>query len=182
MTLFHTHVVDSVPVAVSGGKGTNEFLGKAPAQIAPVKGNVSFAKATNAPYTHRVGNVGDTPLRFIGAEVKTASEFPGVPAVLDSVVGHKLMLENDRVKVYRVSIDPKQITGLRARTLPWLRITVSPSTISVNALRKNPEIVETKSGDFRWHEGATNQSIENIGSTPYEAIEIEWKTVTPTRG
>jgi len=175
LTLFHTHSFDNVVVVVSGGKGTNEFLGKAPIETAPVTGDARFAKATNAPYTHRVGNVGTTPLRFIAAEVKAPSESPGVPAALDAVPGHKLVVENDRVKVYRVSVDPKQATGIRSRALPWLRVSVSQSTISVQGPGKNPETLETKPGDYRWHEGATTDSIENIGSTKYEAIEIEWK-------
>ena len=172
LTLFHTHSVDSVAVAIHSGKGTNEFLGKAPVDITPVTGNAGFSKAT---YTHRVGNVGTTPLRFVGAEVKAPSEALGVPATLDALPGHKLVLENDRVKVYRVSIDPKQATGIRSRTLPWLRISVSQSTISVQGPGQNPETLDTKPGDYRWHEGATAQSLENLGSTKYEAVEIEWK-------
>ena len=172
LTQFHTHSVDSVGVVINGGKGTNEFLGKTPIEFTAVAGNAGFTKAT---YTHRVGNVGTSPLRFVGAEVKAPAESPGVSAILDAVPGHKLVLENDRVKVYRVSIDPKQATGIRSRTLPWLGISVSQSTISVQGPGKNVEIIETKPGDYRWHEGATAQSLENIGSTTYEAIEIEWK-------
>jgi len=172
LTLFHTHSFDSVSVPISGGKGTNEFLGKAPVDTTPVRGNAGFNKAT---YTHRVGNIGTTPLRFVGAEIKAPSDSPGVPAILDAVPGHKLVLENDRVKVYRLSIDPKQATGIRSRTRPWLRISVSQSTIAVKESGKNQETLETKPGDYRWHDGATAQSLENIGSTPYEAIEIEWK-------
>lgn len=175
LTLFHTHAVDNVVVVLSGGKGTNEIQGKPPIQIAPITGAASFNKATNTPYTHRVGNVGTTPLRFIAAEVKASSDSPGVPAALDALPGHKLVVENDLVKVYRVSIDPKQVTGIRSRTLPWLRISVSQSTISIQEPGKNPETLETKPGDYRWHEGTTTQSLENIGATTFEAIEIEWK-------
>ena len=175
LTLFHTHSVDSVTVIVSGGKGTTEILGKPPIQIAPVTGNANFNRATNDPYTHRVGNIGATPLRFVVAEIKTPSESPDVPATLDTVPGHQLMVENDRVKVYRVSIDPKQSTGIRTRTLPWLRISVLQSTIAVQETGKNSETMETRPGDYRWHEGATSQSLENIGATTYQAIEIEWK-------
>ena len=175
LTLFHTHSFDIVTVVVSGGNGTGEIQGKPPMQFAAINGQVTFNKAMNAPYTHRVGNVGTTPLRFIAAEVKAPSESPGVPAALDAVPGYKLVVENDRVKVYRVSVDPKQATGIRSRTLPWLRVSVSQSTISVQGPGKNPETLETKPGDYRWHEGATTDSIENIGLTKYEAIEIEWK-------
>jgi hypothetical protein len=175
LSLFHTHSVDNVVVTVSGGKGTNEVLGKSATETAPVTGNVSFNKATNAPYTHRVGSIGITPLRFIASEVKAPSESPGAPAVLDAVPGHKLVLENDLVKVYRVNIDPKQSTGIRSRTLPWLRVSVSQSTISVRGSGMNAETLETKTGDYRWHEGPTIDSLENVGTTAYEAIEIEWK-------
>jgi quercetin dioxygenase-like cupin family protein len=175
LTLFHTHSFDNVFVVVSGGKGTNEIPGKPPTEFAVPTGVAGFSKATNAPYTHRVGNVGTTPLRFVVAEVLASSSSPGVPAVLDAVPGHKLVVENERVKVYRVSVDPKQSTGPRARTLPWLRISISQTTISVQEKEKSAETLETKTGDFRWHEGVTNQSLENVGATPYEAIEIEWK-------
>lgn len=96
-------------------------------------------------------------------------------APLDRLPGHRLLVDNERVKVYRVSIDPKQSTKSRSRTLPWLRISVSETTISVQERGKPAETLETRSGDFRWHEGATNDSIRNVGSTTYDAIEIEWK-------
>ena len=174
LTLFHTHAADNVTVVISGGKGT-ELAGKPVIQIAPVTGNASFSRGTATPYTHRVGNVGTTPLRFVVTEIKAQSDSPGTPAALDAVPGHKLMLENERVKVYRVTIDPKQSTGIRARTLPWARVSVSPGAIAVQESGKDSVTVELQSGDYRWHEGATSQSLENIGAATYEAIEIEWK-------
>jgi len=175
ITLFHTHSFDNVAVTVSGGKLRNEIPGEAPTERVPPTGNIAFAKGTNAPYTHRIANIGATPLRFVVPEVLASSPSPGTPAALDAVPGHKLVLENDRVKVYRVSIDPKQVTGIRSRTLPWVRISISQSTISIHEPGKTPEILETKPGDYRWHEGGTTDSLENIGSTRYEAAEIEWK-------
>jgi len=166
---------DNVTVVASGGKGTNEIQGMPPKQFAPINGQVFFNKATNAPFTHRLGNVGTTPLRFIAVEVLTSSASRGIPATLDTIPGHKLVLENDLMKVYRVSVDPKQSTGVRSRTLPWLRMSVSQSTISIQEPGKNADTLEAKPGDYRWHEGATTQSLENIGSTSYEAIEIELK-------
>ncbi len=90
LTLFHTHSVDNISVVVSGGKGTNEIQGKPMMQTAPVTGAAGFNKATNAPLTHRVGNVGTTPLRFVVAEINAPSDSPGVPAALDAVPGHRL--------------------------------------------------------------------------------------------
>jgi len=175
LTLFHTHSFDNVVVVASGGNGTSEIQGKPPMQFAAINGQVTFNKAINAPYTHRVGNVGMTPLRFIAVEVLASPASKGVPATLDNIPGHKLVLENDVMKVYRLSVDPKQSVGARSRTLPWLRISASQSTISIQEPGKNPETLETKPGDYRWYEGPTTDSIENVGSTKYEAIEIELK-------
>jgi len=99
----------------------------------------------------------------------------GSGAARRAVEGKVLERFIERVKVYRVTVNPKQATGIRSRTLPWLRVSVSQGTILVKGPGGNPETLETKPGDFRWHEGATTQSIENVGSTVYEAIEIEWK-------
>jgi hypothetical protein len=174
-TLFHTHSFDSITIVMVGGKVRTEMLGKPAMDTSPPSGFVGFSKATNAPYTHRIENTGSTPLRFVVPEVLSPASSPGVPAALSSVPGHQLALENDRVKVYRVSIDPNQSTGNRSRTLPWLRVSMTESLISVEGPNKSPETLETKPGDYRWHEGATTDSTKNIGSTKYEAIEIEWK-------
>lgn len=173
--LFHKHSFDNVTIVASGGTGINEIVGLTHQPFIIPTGLAMFARGTNSPYTHRIKNVGTTPLRFIAVEVLTSASPPGVPAVLDAVPGHKLVIENDRVKVYQVSVDPKQSTGVRSRTSQWMRISVSPATISVQEQGKSAETLETKTGDFRWHEGATNQSIENVGSTTYVAYEIEWK-------
>jgi hypothetical protein len=85
------------------------------------------------------------------------------------------VLENDLVKIYRISIDPKQTTGIRSRTLPYLRISISQSMISIHEPGKTPKTVQTRPGDYRWHEGGTTDSIENVGSATYEATEIELK-------
>jgi len=175
VTLFHTHSFDTVNVTVSDGKGINEFPGKPPIQMTLMTGALSFYKAANAPFTHRLTNVGTTPIRVLGIEVTTSSSSRGVPASLDTVPGHKLELENDLVKVYRVSVDPKQSTGVRSRTLPWVRISITQSTISVQRPGGSPEILETKPGDYRWYDGPTTDSIDNAGLTKYEAIEIELK-------
>jgi len=175
MTLFHIHSFDSIAVVVSGGKARNELLGRPPIEGQPLTGSATFSKATNAPYTHRLTNVGTTPLRFVVPEILSSSVSSGAPAVLNTVPGHQLVLENDRATVYRIFVDPKQSTGIRSRTLPWLRISISKSTISAQTPGKSPEILETQPGDYRWYEGPTTDSIENVGSTKYEAIEIELK-------
>ncbi len=174
-TLFHKHILDHVAIAVSGGTGRDEMLGGQTRQVSPRTGSAGFSNAARTPYTHRLENIGTTPIRMVVPELLSSSLSPGSPADLKTVPGHQLVLENDRVAVYRVSIDPDRSTGNRSRTLPWLRVSITQTTILVQESGKNPETVETKPGDYRWHDGPTTDSMKNIGSTSYEAIEIEWK-------
>ena len=170
-TLFHVHSFDSFAIVVNGGKLKGERPGGTSEEFPMNTGNVAY----NTPVTHRTENVGTTPIRMIACEVLSSSSSPGVPAVLKDVPGHQWVFENDRVTVYRVSIDPDQSTGIRSRMLPWLRVSITQTTISAQGPGKTPETIETKPGDYRWYGNPTTDSIKNIGSTKYEAIEIEWK-------
>ncbi len=177
-TLFHTHSFDSVSVIAGGGQGTNELIGESPVEFAFPTGDAVFNRAAGAPYTHQLRNVGPTPLRFVVAELLATAGSGGAPANLDNVAGHMMVLENDRVKVYRVSVEPGESTGIRVRTSPWLRVSTTQTAISIRTAGMSPgtnETHETEAGDFRWYEGPTSDAIENVGSTTYQAIEIEWK-------
>ena len=179
ITLFHTHSFDNVATTVSGGRLRHDIPGQSPTEQGPSTGNVSFAYGTKISYTHRIENIGSTPLRFVVAELHAPSASPGTPTALEAAPGHRVVLENDRVKVYRVSIEPKQATGIRARTLPWLRISISQGMIAIHEPGKPSKTVQTRPGDYRWHESGITDSIENVGSTTYEATEIEWKWPKP---
>jgi hypothetical protein len=174
-TLFHTHVFDSVSVTVNGGQARNEIVGKPVREYTQAAGTVTFSRATGAPYTHRITNLGTTPLRFVVPEILSLPASPGAPSALDAVPGHQFVLENDSVEVYRISVDPGQSTGARSRTLPWVRISLSQSAVSVRGQGRATETLDTKPGDYRWYEGPGIDTVENVGPVRYEAIEIEFR-------
>ena len=109
--LFHKHSFDSVTIAASGGTGMNEILGLTPQQFTAPTGAAWFTKGTNAPYTHRIQNVDTTPLRFIAVEVLASASPPGVPAVLDAVPGHKLVVDYGASPSKSISV-PAQTLGV----------------------------------------------------------------------
>lgn len=171
-THFHLHAVDNVVVTLNDGKGVNELLGKAPVEFSAAAGAVSFSKA---PYTHRIGNAGSSPLHFVSVEVKAETPNGGIASNLDHFPGYKLLLENERVKVYRVSLEPAQSTGMRPRTLPWISVAVSKNVASIEQTGRSLARLESEPGDHQWHGGVTAEAIENIGLSKYESIEIELK-------
>jgi quercetin dioxygenase-like cupin family protein len=175
-TLFHTHDLDNVPVNVSGGKLKTETVGQAEPTLTTMEtGRTSFAKGG---YTHRISNTGDTLLRFIDAEILGPYGKASAEAIrngaLDSVTGHSLIVENERVRVYRIIIEPGQEISAHAHLLPRLSVSVSGGKVSETTIRQS-QTRKLKVGDFRWHAPESRHLLKNLGTQRYEAVEIEWK-------
>ncbi|MGA9768144.1 MAG: hypothetical protein WBV94_03835 [Blastocatellia bacterium] len=171
-TLFHTHPLDNVPVAISGGKLKTELMGQEGTYSTVATGTVSFAKAS---YTHRITNVGDTDVRFIDAEVLASPDNASDVAPLDKMTGNTLVIDNERVRVYRLILEPGEATEAHDHKLPRLSVVVAPGKAAIESASRNPQIEELKPGDFRWNDRETNHSIKNVGATRIEIVEIEWK-------
>jgi quercetin dioxygenase-like cupin family protein len=171
-TLFHTHVKDNVPVAIRGGEMRTEVLGGKTTESDVPTGGIWFAKAS---YSHRIGNIGSTPLRFIDAEILGSPGSPPDLPPLDKVPGHELVLENDRVRVYRVVLGPGEATGMHTHAPAGLQVAVTAGKIAIRSGESRKEVQEVKAGEFAWHGSATTQSVENAGTGRYEVVEIDWK-------
>jgi quercetin dioxygenase-like cupin family protein len=173
VTLFHTHDADNVPVAISGGKMRTELLGGQASESTVESGGVWFAKAT---YTHKISNIGATPLRFIDAEILAPSgRAASIPPLVDKVAAYKLEIENEKVRVYRVTLGPGETIPLHTHVLPWLEVEVTGGKIAVSPQGHNKQIAEVKPGEFRWQDAGETYSLSNLGDKNYVAIEIEWK-------
>ena len=171
-TLFHTHSNDNVAIVIKGGKRRTERVGEQPNDGISQTGNANFAKAS---YTHRITNTGETTLRFIDVEILASSGLPEMPRSLDKVNGQQLILENERVRIYRIKIEPGQATKLFTYDLPSLTVVVSPSKVQIETPKQKTRTESLKPGDFRWHAGAFSHLLRNLGSTSFEAIDIELK-------
>lgn len=171
-TLFHTHAEDNVPVAISGGRMRTEVVGGKVSESSVETGGVWFAPGT---YTHQISNIGRTPLRFIDAEVLASPGTASSAPPLDKVPGLKLEIENARVRIYRVKLAPGQSTGMHAHALSGLNVVITKGKVAVASGDRKQETAEVKPGEFSWREGAVAHSIENVGQSTYEAMEIEWK-------
>ena len=171
-TLFHTHTEDNVPVAISGGRMRTEVMGGKTSESSVETGGVWFARGS---YTHKISNIGPTPLRFIDAEVLASPGTASSDAPLDKVPGLKLEIDNERVRIYRVKLAPGQSTGVHSHALAGLDVAITRGKVAVTSKDQKRQAVEVKPGQFIWRESAIAHSIENAGNSAYEAVEIEWK-------
>jgi mannose-6-phosphate isomerase-like protein (cupin superfamily) len=91
------------------------------------------------------------------------------------IAGHTLVLENDRVRVERLILEPGQSTDMHEHLLSGLGVAVSAAKVTVESQGQKPQTVDFKPGDFRWHDGKIAHKLKNVGKTRFEAVDIEWK-------
>jgi quercetin dioxygenase-like cupin family protein len=96
--------------------------------------------------------------------------------VLDAPEGHKILLENDRVRVLEVRIKPNGKSKMHSHP-PNVIISLSNSKIKMKYPDSSNHVVELKNGDTIWSDGDIHE-IENIGTTDDYAIIVELKNVS----
>ena len=130
-----------------------------------------YSKAT---ITHRVMNYSKAPFRNITIEV-LASPPSASGATLEKVPGHTLLYENERVRAWRLSLEPGQSTGAHTHGRAGLGVSVSGGELLITASDGKAQKVNAKPGDFQWHEAGATHSLQNAGKGRFEAVDIEWK-------
>jgi quercetin dioxygenase-like cupin family protein len=172
VTLYHTHTEDNVPIAISGGKMRTQVLGAEPTESTIQTGGIWWAKAS---YTHQITNVGQTTLRFIDAEVLASPPGTSAAPPLGEVPGMKLEIENEKVRIYRVKLAPGQSTGMHTHSRARLNVAVTAGKLGSTTGDGPRRVADVEAGGFLWYEGVVSHSIDNVGDTPFEGVEIEWK-------
>lgn len=170
-TLFHVHSNDYLFVSIGDATLKGELMGAQPADLIVKDGECRYSKA---PITHRVTNIGKDLFRNITIEVLKS---PGIAAgaLTTEIRGHTLVLDNERVHVERLVIEPGKSIATHTHSRSGLGVAVSDAEIQVESPGQKPRTVQFKPGDFQWLDGPATHSMTNIGKTRFEAIHIEWK-------
>ncbi len=178
-TGFHTHFADSTTVNFSPAIRTNQVYGEtaisAPSVGQPVPGRVSFNNVTeNGQYTHKASNVGPTPFRGISALLEDRES--GHPVSdRSTAAGFTQVLDNSRVRAWRVILAPGEKTGRITQTAPGWRVYVRGGVIDELVPGSAPRGMAVADGDFMWQDAGQTRAVENTGSTVIEFVEYELK-------
>ena len=171
-TLWHVHRNDNVVITLADANLRLENVSGAPTDAQWKFGEVRFAKAT---YVHRALNVGSTPFHNFTIELlkPSASASADTSASGDSGRG-ELVLENDRVRVYRSSLAPGEFMPMHTHADPGLQVTLTAAEIEVTA---NGKAVRhpVKASDVSWRAAGVTHSVKNVGKTKFESLDIELK-------
>lgn len=79
-----------------------------------------------------------------------------VAAVVDEP-GHQLEIENERVRVYRVTLDPGDSLPVHTHTAGWIAVTI---------------IGGSGPGTYRWYDAGVANPL-TAGQYPLEVVELE---------
>jgi quercetin dioxygenase-like cupin family protein len=166
-TLFHTHARDNVPVAIEGGRIRTEIAGGATAETDVKTGAVSFARGG---YTHRIANVGPGTVHFVDVELLSPDARPAGDTEAPNAPGLAIEFENERVRVYRVRLDPGAATGLHTHATAAVWVSVTGGRVSAGAVTR-----DLAPGSYGWATAGVPHAIRNEGTSPVELVEIDWR-------
>jgi hypothetical protein len=177
-TGYHTHSGDSVSVNIEDADMTNQDLGQqqpGPAQRGQ-RGRATFtAYSKQGPRTHKASNVGATPFHNVSFIFTYAQPGRFMPSSRADVSGYAQIMDNERVRGWRLVLEPGQSVAAITQQAPGIRIVVGGGEL-VESVPGQPERgMSPKAGEFYWQEPGVTRAVRNSGTTRLEVVEFELK-------
>ncbi len=173
---YHIHSTDQIGVLVEAGFNAGQDYGKEPTPPrAGTKGNVGFTAYSKQSYTHRSTNMGTTP--FHNVVVSLSYPQPGrfTAGSRSDVPGYAQVLDNDRVRGWRLKLNPGQSVAPITQTAPGMRVVIDGGEITEFGAKEPDRGQALRVGDFYWQDAGATRGIRNTGATPIEIVEFELK-------
>ena len=177
-TGYHIHSQDSVSVNIIAGQQTNQTYGSD--KINPPGAGGEPGRATFTGYikegtrTHKATNVGTTPFHNISFLLTSPAPYKTTPSTRN-VTGYTQIMDNERVRGWRVILEPGQSTGQITQTAPGIRVVVHGGEIAEVVPQTADRAWWLGEGQYFWQDPGTTRSIKNIGTTRVEFVEFELK-------
>jgi hypothetical protein len=171
-TLFHEHTLDFVALFVQGANLKNETPDGASAFPTLKTGLVAYNDYAAKPYIHRVSNLSDNPFWVVGSEILIPP--PGKFQASNREAPYKVEIDNARVRVWRLILEPGQSAPTVTQAAPGLRVSLSDSKIVEQVAGRDQE-VSLKKGEFIWQPQGSTRSLRHTGDNAIELVEYELK-------
>ncbi|HEY7300534.1 MAG TPA: hypothetical protein VH684_21770 [Xanthobacteraceae bacterium] len=175
--VYHTHSLDQVSVLVEATDMANKALGDT-AMGRPrhgQRGNVGYTAFSKKPETHWGANVGTTPF----LNIVTALLYPQggrfTAGSRTEVHAYQQLIDNDRVRAWRLTLEPGQAAGAITQRAPGMRIVVDGGEISESVPGAADRAWGLRSGEFFWQDPGVTRAVKNTGTSPINIVEFELK-------
>jgi beta-alanine degradation protein BauB len=124
---------------------------------------------------HVHANAGAAHFRNFFVEILPSKAGAAAVPVPAPAGNRPLVLDNERVRAFHLTLAPGQSTGMHAPDLNGLGVAVTDGTLVVEVPGQPPRTVEFRTGQFQWRESGYQHSLRNVGAAPFEAVDIELK-------
>jgi quercetin dioxygenase-like cupin family protein len=172
-TGYHSHDQDLFFVITAGAKIKNQVLGKEPAERELKLGDVGFAYYTKTPGVHQVINLErDNAMRLLAVGIVYPE--PGRYTVSTRPAKYEVVLDNDRVRAWRLKLNPGESTPVIQQLAPGGRIVVTGGAVTEKRPGKPDQPMVLKNHDFMLM-SVEERGIENHGNSAVEFVELELK-------
>ena len=174
---YHIHDRDQVCVVIDAypPEAYSQPLGGPPGQPRKAAlGEVSYVAYFGKPITHKAINPGTIPNRSICAVLNGPKPL-GVAAGMRDANFYTQVLDNDRARAWRLTLKPGQSAPSITQPAPALRVIIGSGEIAEQLPGGRERGMSVRQGDFYWKEAGATRGVRNIGSTPVDMVEIEFK-------
>lgn len=176
-TLFHTHSLDYPYVLITSVTLYNQVYGQEPKDVKMEAGFIGYYRAsTQGAYTHRFINRGPGTFRAIGIELlKPLQASARVLAPLPAASGLETVLDNERVRAYRLRLAPGQSAGPLALAGPSLRIAMGEGRITEQVEGRYDAVFDLAPAQFVFRPQDSTTTVTNSGEREIELVEFVFK-------
>jgi hypothetical protein len=171
---YHRHSLDSVGVLIGDTARTGQVLGAAATPTAQRDtGSANFTNYAREPLVHNVAITGNAPFHNIVVELLDAN--PHGFTVGARGEDYTQVLDNERVRVWRVALGPGQAAPAISQTGPGVRVVIEGGELAELEPGKAERRKAPHRGEFYWQEPGMTRGLRNVGTTRIELIELEIK-------
>ena len=173
---YHVHSLDQISVVVEDADQAGNELGEpAYAPRRTPRGNVAFTAFSRKPMTHRVDNAGSTPFHNIVTTILYPEPGRYTPGSRADAPGYVQVIDNERVRIWRLTLEPGQAVAAITQRAPGMRIVVDGGEIAESVAGQPDRGMMLKLGGFYWQEPGVTRALRNIGTNRVQLVEFELK-------
>jgi hypothetical protein len=174
--MYHTHSLDQVSVLIADADMTNQVWGgEATPPRRGTRGNVGFAANSKKPVSHRGFNIGNTPFHNIVMALLKSEPYGFSAGTRTSAPAYAQVLDNERVRAWKISLEPGEAVPAITQTAPGMRIVLDGGEIT-EYVPGDPDRGEMlRTGQYFWQDAGVTRAIRNTGATKVQFVEIELK-------
>jgi hypothetical protein len=176
-TMYHTHSLDYPYVLITSVTLFNQVYGQEPKDVNMQAGFIGYYRAsTQGEYTHRFINRGPGTFRAIGIELlKPLQPSASVVAPLPASSGLETVLDNERVRAYRLRLAPGQSAGPVAIAGPSIRVAMGAGRIVEKVEGGEEAAFDLAPAQFMFRPQVTTTTVTNKGDREIEVVEFVFK-------